>query len=355
MRTPTEARPRLFSKRQKSISHKLPVSEILDLTEDPPFSTLPDQEVPRESSSLNPSTLESLPEEGADSVPKAKIGYSANFLELPYTLPGGFQITEDSSLWKKSDAFRASRNLLLERIRKDYDSNRDPLEVHYVVAYHLIRAMNASYVIAYRADLLDDGREEEASKKERAAELRVKELEEENERLKSASQIALKEKKEATAQTLAEIKKQDALQAQFTRLEGEDFDISQRLERFQLVHNHTTKNLGELEQKAKSVEEALPLRIQEAITNYQRSEECRLEAAKEAAYCLCRFTKSYMMSILLLWRTTKTSSRHTLKNGSLLLTFPLISLPSRTTKEEMSPLRPLMPLPLDCFIFVLSL
>ncbi|GAA0153926.1 hypothetical protein LIER_37766 [Lithospermum erythrorhizon] len=162
---PTEGHSRLFSKTQKSIAYKLPRSKILDLTEDPLFFTLPDQEAPGETSSLNPPTSESLPEEGADSAPKSKIGYSANFLDLPYTLRGGFQITEDSNLWKKSDAFRASHPLLLEWIRKDYNSIHNPLEVHGAVARHLIRAMNASYAIACSVDLLDDARERHVRRK----------------------------------------------------------------------------------------------------------------------------------------------------------------------------------------------
>ncbi|GAA0153927.1 hypothetical protein LIER_37767 [Lithospermum erythrorhizon] len=63
--------------------------------------------------------------------------------------------------------------------------------------------------------------------------------------------------------------------------------------RLQLLNNHTTKKVGELEKKAKAAEEALPLSIQEAITDYQQSEEFCLEAGKEATYCLCRFIKNY--------------------------------------------------------------
>ncbi|GAA0148085.1 hypothetical protein LIER_07621 [Lithospermum erythrorhizon] len=111
-------------------------------------------------------------------------------------------------------------------------------------------AMNASYAIACRVDLLDEACEE-ACKKERAFQLQVKELKEENERLKVAFTIAIKEKKEAMTQTLAEIKKHDTLQARFTRLEGEAFDLTQKLEQLQLVHNQTTKKVGELEQRAK--------------------------------------------------------------------------------------------------------
>ncbi|GAA0158603.1 hypothetical protein LIER_15578 [Lithospermum erythrorhizon] len=124
-RPTAEARPPppqpLFSKRQKSIAHKRPRSEILDLTKYPPSYIPPAQEVPRESSSLHPSTSDSLHDKGVDSAPRAKMGYLVNFLELPYTVPDGFQIDEESGLWKKQNAFRASRPLFLKRIRRDYD------------------------------------------------------------------------------------------------------------------------------------------------------------------------------------------------------------------------------------------
>ncbi|GAA0157642.1 hypothetical protein LIER_14869 [Lithospermum erythrorhizon] len=152
--------------------------------------------------------------------------------------------------------------------------------------------MNASYVIARRADLLDDACEE-AFEKERALQLRVKDLKEENEKLEVISVAASKEKKEATDHAMAEIRKHDALQAWFTRLEGEHFDISQKLERLLLVHNQTAKRVSEYEQKAKAAEEALPRRVQEAIHDYQRSNAFHLETGKEAAYRLFRFTKTY--------------------------------------------------------------
>ncbi|GAA0159835.1 hypothetical protein LIER_38929 [Lithospermum erythrorhizon] len=143
---PTEERPRLFTaKRLKSIAHKMPRSEILDLTEDPPSSTIPSQEWPKDCFGLNPSTSESFLEEESDFAPKAKSGYSVTFLTLPYTLPGGFRVNKESNIWKKSDAFRASRPLLLERIKKDYDSIRDPLEIHGAVACHLIKVASSLY------------------------------------------------------------------------------------------------------------------------------------------------------------------------------------------------------------------
>ncbi|GAA0161018.1 hypothetical protein LIER_17435 [Lithospermum erythrorhizon] len=211
---PNETRPKLFSKRQKSIAHKLSRYDILDLTKDLPSSALLDKEVPIETHVCDPSASNSLPEERSDSAPKAKTG-------------------------------------------KEYASIKDHLQVHGALTRHLIKTMNASYEIAHRVDLLED-EHGEACEKERALQLQVKDLKEENERLKVASTIAIKEKKEATAQTLAKIRKHDALQARFSRLEGEHFDISQKLERLQLVHNQTTTKVGELEQRAKIDEEALP-------------------------------------------------------------------------------------------------
>ncbi|GAA0141084.1 hypothetical protein LIER_02309 [Lithospermum erythrorhizon] len=102
-----------------------------------------------------------------------------------------------------------------------------------------------------------------------------------------------KSHKEATSQAMVEIKKHDALQARFTRLEGQHFDISQKIDCLQLVHNQTIKKVGELEHRVKSAEEALPQRVQKAIFYYQRSVEFRLETGKEAVYYLCRFTKTY--------------------------------------------------------------
>ncbi|GAA0149202.1 hypothetical protein LIER_08440 [Lithospermum erythrorhizon] len=64
-------------------------------------------------------------------------------------------------------------------------------------------------------------------------------------------------------------------------------------QRLELVHSQTTKKVSELEQRAKVAEESLPRQIEKAIYDYQRSEGFRVDAGKEAAYCLCRFTKTY--------------------------------------------------------------
>ncbi|GAA0154019.1 hypothetical protein LIER_12121 [Lithospermum erythrorhizon] len=216
---PSEARPPLFSKRHKSIARKLPHSEILDLTVDRTSSNVPDKESLDESTSQHPSTSDSLPDEGSDSAPRAKATFLENYLDLPYTLPGSIQINESSTLWKKSDAFRASVPSWLD-----------------VVAT-----------------------------------------------------LAIKEKKEATSQAISEIKKHDALEAWFNLLKGEHFDLTQKLERLQLVHNQTTKKVSELEDKVKSVQHALPQQVQRAIFEYQRSAEFRLEAGNYEDFIVANF------------------------------------------------------------------
>ncbi|GAA0171357.1 hypothetical protein LIER_25408 [Lithospermum erythrorhizon] len=181
---------------------------------------------------------------------------------------------------------------MLEQIRKDYDTIREPLEIHGAVASDLIKALNASHALACRANLLENARAE-ACDKERTLQIQVAELTKENERLKFAITLIVKEKKEATAQTLVEIKKHDLLQAHFTRLEGEHFDISNKLQRLELVHIQMVKKVGELEPRAKDAEEAPPQRIEKAIYDYHRFEDFQVKVGKEAAYCICRFAKTY--------------------------------------------------------------
>ncbi|GAA0184651.1 hypothetical protein LIER_31939 [Lithospermum erythrorhizon] len=275
-----ETRPLLFSKRQKSISYKRPRSEILDLTEDPPASSPQEVEVPRKDSGLHPSTSEPPTETPVDSAPQVTTGYSTNFLELPYTVLDGFKINEESTLWKKQDAFHTSRPLLLERIRRDYDAIRDPLEIHGVVARHLMKALNASSALPCRADRLNDARAG-AYEKERALRFQVRELQEENERLKANVALATSKKRKAQDQALAKIEKHDLLHAWLTRLEGENFSLQNKLTRVQLLHNQANRRASEGDQWSKAVEEALPGRIERAIDEYQRSEEFRMEADEE--------------------------------------------------------------------------
>ncbi|GAA0163929.1 hypothetical protein LIER_19683 [Lithospermum erythrorhizon] len=163
----------------------------------------------------------------------------------------GFQINEESMLWKKQDIFRASRPLLLERIRRDYDAIRDPLEIHGAVVRHLIK---------------------------------VKEIQEENERLKSNVALATSKKRKAQDQALAEIKKHDLLHAKFTRLEGENFILQKKMTRVQLLHDQANRRASEAEQRSKAAEEALPGRIERAIDKYERSEEFRMEAGRNRLF-----------------------------------------------------------------------
>ncbi|GAA0176531.1 hypothetical protein LIER_29505 [Lithospermum erythrorhizon] len=124
--------------------------------------------------------------------------------------------------------------LFLEQIGKDFEYFRDPVEIHGSIMKHLIKAMNTSYVLAHKADRHDDPCDG-SREKERSLQLKVKEFEEEeNESLKRASANIYKEKKEVTAQTLDEIHKHDALKARFTKLEGENFKLSNKLARLQL-------------------------------------------------------------------------------------------------------------------------
>ncbi|GAA0144507.1 hypothetical protein LIER_04937 [Lithospermum erythrorhizon] len=113
------------------------------------------------------------------------------------------------------------------------------------------------------ANALDDARAA-ACEKERAFQLQVKEFKEDNEKLKDAADLATKEKREAQTQTLV-----------------------------QLLQDQAKRKPLEAEQKVKDAEEALPRTIERVICDYQRFEDFRMELGNEAAYCLCRFTKTY--------------------------------------------------------------
>ncbi|GAA0187181.1 hypothetical protein LIER_34469 [Lithospermum erythrorhizon] len=278
---PIEACPRpLFAKRRKSIAHKHPRSEILDLTVDPPSSNIPEKQAPEDTTSLDHSTSDSV------AVAEEESG-STNYLELPFTLPNGFHVTEDSTLWKKSNSFHASRPILLEWIGKDFESFRDPLEIHGALTRHLTKVSSSSSAFSLlpciylfcvfihvgqecklcygsQGDHLDDAREE-GCENERALQLLIKELKKENENLKVAFGAIYNEKKEVTVQAMAEIRKHDALQARFTRLEGKHFDISNKLARLQLIHSQEAKSskklpslfLGEFKRQSKLINNLL--------------------------------------------------------------------------------------------------
>ncbi|GAA0185656.1 hypothetical protein LIER_32944 [Lithospermum erythrorhizon] len=76
-------------------------------------------------------------------------------------------------------------------------------------------------------------------------------------------------------------------------LHGKRVNTSISLTSFSGLNWFIAKKMSELEQRAKDAEETLPQRVEKAIYDYQRSEDVRLEAGKEAAYCLFFFTKTY--------------------------------------------------------------
>ncbi|GAA0157587.1 hypothetical protein LIER_14826 [Lithospermum erythrorhizon] len=113
----------------------------------------------------------------SDSAPKVTSGYSETYLDVPYILPGGYEVTNKSKLGKALDS-RATHPLLLEEIGKPYVEYSDPLELQGVIAKHLVRAMNASHVLARRVDRLDVDLCL-SPENERASQFKVQELEKE--------------------------------------------------------------------------------------------------------------------------------------------------------------------------------
>ncbi|GAA0146429.1 hypothetical protein LIER_06389 [Lithospermum erythrorhizon] len=109
-----------------------------------------------------------------------------------------------------------------------------------------------------------------------------------------------KEKKEAQEQCIQETEKLDLLHTRYTHLEAENEGLNNKYKNAQLMAvfskkkaDEDTQRADEATRKLKEVEEAIPGRIQEAICEYEFSEDFRNEAGKDAAYCLCRFTKTY--------------------------------------------------------------
>ncbi|GAA0143633.1 hypothetical protein LIER_04271 [Lithospermum erythrorhizon] len=189
----------------------------------------------------------SLPEDGVDSGPKVSVGYSANFLKLPYTLPGGLRVTEDSTLWKKQDAFQASRPLILKRVAKDFDEAHDPMVVQASIARYLIKdqtnfsllspyvhALNASHSLVRRSDALDnalaDARKEERALRHQVQELvqKSEDLKGENEKVKALLAATQKEKKEPQEQCIQEAERLDLLHTRYRRVEAENVGLNSK-------------------------------------------------------------------------------------------------------------------------------
>ncbi|GAA0143098.1 hypothetical protein LIER_03859 [Lithospermum erythrorhizon] len=127
---PEGGRPKVFGSRNKHIAHKPKRAEPVTISEDPPSaSSLPPPAPADNAGPPSPASVQeiptfspsSLPKDGADSGLKAYAEYSSGLLNLPYTLSGGLLDTEDSILWKKPKAFQASKPLILERVKNDFD------------------------------------------------------------------------------------------------------------------------------------------------------------------------------------------------------------------------------------------
>ncbi|GAA0143390.1 hypothetical protein LIER_04085 [Lithospermum erythrorhizon] len=253
---PEEGRPKAFAPRKKHAAQRPKRIEHVTISEDL-STTSPSPPVPTDS--VNPPSLDSvqemphlpsgsLNEDGADSGPRVSLGYSANFLNLPYTLPGGLRVTVDTTLWKKQDAFQASRPLILER------------------------ALNASHSLACRSDALVNARAE-AREEGRALRLQVQELVQktedlkgENEKLKTSLATAQKEKKEAQEQCIQEAEKLELLHTRYTRVEAENVGLNNRLKNAKMMADLSKKRADEIAQKLKEVEEEMPGQVQEAIS-----------------------------------------------------------------------------------------
>ncbi|GAA0185912.1 hypothetical protein LIER_33200 [Lithospermum erythrorhizon] len=141
-----------LAKRTKTLAQRPAKKRVVDLTEEPlpsaspstPFGDLNIEETPRADT---PTRIASSPKvQESDSTPKVTTGYSATYLDLPYTLPGSYEVTKNSKLGKALDAFRATHPLLLEEIGNPTKNTTIRLSS---------KAMNASHVLARRVDRLD--------------------------------------------------------------------------------------------------------------------------------------------------------------------------------------------------------
>ncbi|GAA0163644.1 hypothetical protein LIER_19458 [Lithospermum erythrorhizon] len=126
--TPEGGRPKEFSPRKKHVAHKPKRVEHVTISEDPPSASSHPPPVPLDNvGPPSPASLQEIPifssssllEDGADFGPKARVEYSSSLLNLPYTLPSGLLVTEDSTLWKKDSRPKAhveysSRTFILE-------------------------------------------------------------------------------------------------------------------------------------------------------------------------------------------------------------------------------------------------
>ncbi|GAA0154197.1 hypothetical protein LIER_12251 [Lithospermum erythrorhizon] len=252
----------VLAKRTKTLAHRPARREVLDLTKEPlpsaPFGDTNIFEAPFADTPIVSGGSSKGKEKESDSDPKVIAGYSTTYLNLPYTLPGG------------------------------YEEYSDRLKLQGIIAKHLVRAMNTSHVLARRVDRLDVdiGLNRES---ERASQFKVHELEKENEDLLWNQETAYNEKKTATKQALAEIAKCKDLEVKNVKLEGEKFDLSLKLSRLELSLNKATKRANKAEQKTLRAQES----ADKVVGEYRSSKAYHDELGEEMAYFLCRFVKIF--------------------------------------------------------------
>ncbi|GAA0170753.1 hypothetical protein LIER_24947 [Lithospermum erythrorhizon] len=163
--SPDYERPRVFGARKKDAAHRPKRIETVTISEDPPSRSSPSPTAPAQASDPSPGSAPRAPPDSPASLPReassratSSAEYSSDLLSLPFSLPSGLTITRGSSLWKKTEAFQASKSLILERVKKDFDEAEDLLEVQAAIARHLIRSLNGSYSLATRLHAYIDER-----------------------------------------------------------------------------------------------------------------------------------------------------------------------------------------------------
>ncbi|GAA0174905.1 hypothetical protein LIER_28193 [Lithospermum erythrorhizon] len=278
----------VLAKRTKTLAHRPPMKDVLDLTDEPlclaPPSDMNLGEVPL---AYNPMVQASSSKgQESDSSPKVTVGYSATYLDLPYTFPGGYEVNNTSKLGKALDAFRVTRPLLLEEIGKPYEEYNDPLELQGVIAKHLVKDMNESHVLDRRVDRLDVDLGL-SCESEMASRFKVQESEKENEDLLRNQENAYNKKKTSTEQALAEISKCKDLEAKNVQLEGGKFDLS--LSRPELSLTKATKRAKEGDQKTLMAQES----ANKAVDEYHASEAFHNNLEEETSYYLSHFVNTF--------------------------------------------------------------
>ncbi|GAA0150604.1 hypothetical protein LIER_09512 [Lithospermum erythrorhizon] len=283
--SPDSERPMAFGTRKKHAARCPKRIETIIIPEDPPSRSSRTHAAPVQEPSppLAPSpraplkSPASVPQE-ASSQDLSSTEYPSELLSLPYSLASGLPITEGSTLWRKTEAFQASKPLILERVKKDFDEAENPLEVQATIARHLIRTPNASYSLATRSQALEStfqSKLQEVSKRNEG-------LKNENAGLRSENAGLKSEIEQLKARVLAMQREKREAQEQCIQM-GERKRADEELQKLKEVE----------ESVPLKVEEACRLREKEAICLYHFSEDFRNEAGRDAAYCLCRFTRTF--------------------------------------------------------------